>query len=172
MAAERTHENLVPADVSPQQKLTASRMALIRHMSGNMNAPVALPDGLQEGNGESLVGKQQSSFESGSWGLLKLGIRAWWHQQPAHLALAVVQPMLQRYATRKPFQLLVISAAAGAVIVALKPWRLMSLGGLALAALKSSEFSGFVASVLSSRENEGSSRTDKKKSSDQRKTTL
>jgi len=38
---------------------------------------------------------------------------------------------------------------AGAAAVAFKPWRLVSLGGVLLAALKSSEISGTLLSMLS-----------------------
>ena len=87
---------------------------------------------------------------SGTLGLLKRGLRTWWRHHPAHFAVSVAQPVLGRYARQNPFRLLAISAGVGAALVVLKPWRLVSMGGIALATLKSSEFSGLLMSVLSS----------------------
>jgi hypothetical protein len=61
----------------------------------------------------------------------------------------VAQPLLGRYAHSSPFRLLAISAGVGAALVIIKPWRLVSMGGIALATLKSSEFSGLLMSMLS-----------------------
>jgi hypothetical protein len=58
--------------------------------------------------------------------------------------------VLGNYAREKPLQLLGIAAVAGAAAVAFKPWRLVSLGSVLLAALKSSEISGALLSMLSS----------------------
>jgi hypothetical protein len=65
-------------------------------------------------------------------------------------AFNLAQPVLGNYAREKPFQLLGIAAVAGAAAVAFKPWRLVSLGSVLLAALKSSEISGALLSMLSS----------------------
>jgi hypothetical protein len=87
-------------------------------------------------------------------GLLKRGLRTWWRQHPANFAVSVAQPLLGRYASQSPFRLLAISAGVGAALVVIKPWRLVSLGGIALAALKSSEFSGLLSSMLASQPDE------------------
>ena len=57
--------------------------------------------------------------------------------------------MLETYARRKPLQFLGIAAAAGAVIVVARPWRLISATGLVMALLKSSQLSGLVMSAMS-----------------------
>ena len=64
-------------------------------------------------------------------------------------ALDVAKPLLGKYAEEKPFQLLGVAAAAGAAVVLLRPWRLVSLTGLTVTALKSSQFSRLLLSLLS-----------------------
>jgi hypothetical protein len=61
----------------------------------------------------------------------------------------MARPLIGRYAEEKPLQLLGIAAVAGAAAVVLKPWRLVSLGSVLLATLKSSEISGALLSMLS-----------------------
>ncbi|MEE1653956.1 MULTISPECIES: hypothetical protein [Brachymonas] len=50
-------------------------------------------------------------------------LQAWWARHPAKLALTVGTPLLERYAKRKPLQVLAIAAAVGAAVVVLRPWR-------------------------------------------------
>ncbi|MCJ7799418.1 MAG: hypothetical protein MUP33_06600, partial [Polaromonas sp.] len=91
---------------------------------------------------------QSGPAYGGKWHVFKRAMRTWWRHHPVNVALSVAQPVISRYAAEKPFKLLAIAAGAGAVTVALRPWRLVSLGGLLLATLKSSELSNVVLSVL------------------------
>ena len=50
-------------------------------------------------------------------------VRRWQHH-PAHVALQVGQPLLQRAARKRPFQLLAGAAALGALVVLARPWRM------------------------------------------------
>ena len=50
-------------------------------------------------------------------------LNAWWRRHPMHMVLEVGEPVLQQYARRRPYQLLALSAAAGALIVLARPWR-------------------------------------------------
>lgn len=137
-----------------RQRLAASRSELVRYMSGNSRSMPGAPRASEEQHDASDQGAQRSTASLGIWRLLKLGIGSWWRHHPANMAVAVATPLLRRYAERNPFQLLALSAASGAAVVLFKPWRLISLGGLALTALKSAEFSGLVASLLSSKDAE------------------
>lgn len=143
---------------SATQRLVDSRKKLVRYMSqgsvGNMS--LASPSEEKEKTID-FTEARQPTVVLGTWNLIKLGANKWWRHHPANIALAVTSPLLKRYAERKPFQLLTISAGAGAAMVLLKPWRLVSIGGLALTALKSSEFSTLVASLLTAKEEENSS---------------
>lgn len=142
------------ARLSPQERLAASRKALVRHMSRDARSDEADTDrqtAQEAAHAESSGASPSSSgFSSGTLRLFKRGLRTWWRHHPAHFAVSVAQPLLGRYASQSPFRLLAISAGLGAALVVIKPWRLVSMGGIALATLKSSEFSGLLMSMLSS----------------------
>jgi hypothetical protein len=57
--------------------------------------------------------------------------------------------MVERYAKANPLQLIGLSAVGGAVLVIAKPWRLISVTGVLVAALRSTQMSSLIASVLS-----------------------
>lgn len=77
-------------------------------------------------------------------------VRAWWRNHPVSVALDVAKPVVGRYAEAHPFKLLVVAAAVGAAAVVIRPWRLVSVGGLALAAVKSAAVPGVLMSLFSS----------------------
>lgn len=79
---------------------------------------------------------------------MKQALATWWHHHPAHMAMDVAKPMLGSYAKSHPVKLMGIAAGVGALAVVLKPWRLVSLGGLLIAAIKSSDLSGAALSML------------------------
>lgn len=128
--------------LTPQERLANSRRAILRHLTRNRKTPDD-----QIGNAPSDM-EQSGEAAGGKWNVFKRAMRTWWHHHPVNVALAVAQPVISRYAAEKPFKLLAISAGVGAATVAIRPWRLVSLGGLLLAALKSSELSNLVLSVL------------------------
>jgi ElaB/YqjD/DUF883 family membrane-anchored ribosome-binding protein len=57
--------------------------------------------------------------------------------------------MLEKYAAENPLKLVGIAAAIGAAVVIAKPWRLISVTGVLIAALRSTQMSSLVASFLS-----------------------
>jgi hypothetical protein len=132
-------------EASPQERLANSRRAIVRHMSRDSrsrdDADSPNPDEIEQ---------RSSSSASGTWGVVKHAIRAWWHHHPVSVAYDLARPAIGHYAQDKPFKLLGIAAGVGAAAVLFRPWRLMSLGGVLLATLKSSELSGALHSVLSS----------------------
>jgi hypothetical protein len=75
-------------------------------------------------------------------------LRTWWRQHPASVGLDLARPMLSSYAARKPVQYLGIAAATGALLVLVRPWRLVSATGLLVALLKSSQLSSLVMSAM------------------------
>lgn len=75
-------------------------------------------------------------------------VRSWWRHHPASMGLELVTPALSAYAARKPVQYLAIAAAAGAVVMLVRPWRLISVTGLIVAIVKSSQLSSVVMSAM------------------------
>lgn len=149
-----TNEGTQSREVDARQRLTASRSQLMRHMSGDLHGA---PDSSLQLNGVfGNRGDESTDRMNGGpsiWQLVKIGLSRWWRHHPANVAAAVASPLLHRYADRKPFQLLAIAAATGAVVTIVKPWRLISVGGLASATLRSKEFSELVSSLLTSGDN-------------------
>ena len=65
-----------------------------------------------------------------------------------HLVIDIGRPFLNNYARDKPLQLLGIAAGSGAAAVLVKPWRLVSVTGLAVAVLRSTKLSSTLLSLL------------------------
>jgi hypothetical protein len=139
------HRFMTTSILSAQQRLAASRQAIVRDMNREEDpeAGATAPEGSNEDIMESGI-----DASSGSWDLVKQVATSWWRAHPAHLALDVAKPMMQGYAQEQPVKLLGIAAATGAALVVLRPWRLISLTGVALALLKSTEVSGIVQSLM------------------------
>lgn len=92
---------------------------------------------------------EQAAPGSGWWPTLRHAARVWWRYHPARAAADLAQPALQVYARAHPVRLIGIAAVAGAAIVIARPWRLVSLTGLLVAALRPTELSAVVLSLLS-----------------------
>jgi hypothetical protein len=136
---------MTTSHLSAQQRLAASRLAIVRDMKREDDPDNGAP-GLEHSNEDIIESGIDAS--SGSWDLVKQVAGSWWRSHPAHLALDVAKPMMQGYAQDQPVKLLGIAAATGAALVVLRPWRLISLTGVALALIKSTEVSGIVQSLM------------------------
>lgn len=135
-------------DQTPQERLASSRRAILRHMTRNHQS-------LEDQTGPDIGERTESGDgSSGKWALFKRAARTWWRSHPVHVALDVAKPVIGRYAAENPIKFLAIAAGVGAVAVVLKPWRLVSLGGLLLATLKSSGLSNVALSMLYSAPND------------------
>jgi hypothetical protein len=93
-----------------------------------------------------------SSTENGfNWGaLVEAGLSSWWREHPLYAGALLVKSATMEVAQRKPLQLVAVAAVAGAAIVLLRPWRLVSASALALSVWRSSNFSGMTSDVLQS----------------------
>ena len=60
--------------------------------------------------------------------LLKVGAETWWRNHPLSVGVAIVSPIATRYVKQKPATALALAAAAGAILVLIRPWRLLSAG--------------------------------------------
>jgi hypothetical protein len=86
---------------------------------------------------------------AGWLGRLQYAVRMWWRYHPAQMAVEVASPVLGAYARAKPVQVLAICAAAGALLVFARPWRLISITTILVAIFKSSQLSHVLLSALS-----------------------
>lgn len=133
---------------SPQARLAASRKALVRQMARtDGRSAYDSPDDPIASNGATATARLNGE-RSSTWQIFTQAVMAWWHHHPVQVAVDIGRPFLSNYARDKPVQLLGISAGVGAALVLVKPWRLVSLTGLALAALKSTNLPHTLLSML------------------------
>ena len=138
-----------------ERRLAASRQALFRYVNRDAAQPAAAtqpqsrhaPNPTQIDNDEERIDDDNSQPMS-VWAVSKKAGRIWWHYHPARTALAVVEPLMGAYAERHPWKLLGMAAGAGALAVVTRPWKLISVTGLALATLRSSQVSAVIASLV------------------------
>lgn len=131
-------------ELTPQERLAISRKAIVRHMNRHHRETEELSD-------EDFDDADETRPAShGTLSIIKHAARVWWHRHPASAAAELARPLLSDYARGHPFKLLGISAAVGAAVVVIRPWRMMSVGGLVVAAVKSSGLTNTLVSMLSS----------------------
>ena len=86
---------------------------------------------------------------AGWFGHLRHAVRTWWRYHPAHMAVDLATPLMRNYARRKPGQLLLISLGVGAALTFARPWKVISIGTLLVALLKSSQLSSLLMAAMS-----------------------
>ena len=139
---------LLPIELTPQERLAISRRAIVRHMNRHHRDVEDRFDGqadVPNGNGSKMVSLKQGIFSK-----ITYAARMWWHRHPASAAVELANPLLSEYARVHPFKLLGISVAAGAALVVVRPWRMVSASTLLVAAIKSSGLSNTLLTMLSS----------------------
>ncbi len=140
---------MTPTPDSPQARLAASRKALVRQMArDDGRAGNEEPNGLRGSRNGQTADAQTSTERSTMWQVLTQAVTAWWEHHPVQIAIDVGRPFLSNYARDKPLQLLGIAAGIGVAAVFVKPWRLVSVTGLTVAALKSTKLSSTLLSML------------------------
>lgn len=129
---------------TPQERLAASRQAIVRHMTRDSQSS----DSRNEREFDE-ADDAARTHAKGTWAVVRGAMRSWWRHHPASAAFDLARPVIDKLAQEQPFKLLGIAAGVGVAAVVLRPWRLVSLGGIALATLKSSQLSGVLLSMLS-----------------------
>lgn len=143
-----------------REQLAQTRRELLRHMQQARGD--AAPDpvdraGTREWDDDDLQqppsapqGGSGTGDDGSTWQHLRHSLGAWWHAHPAHLALEVARPVCEKYARDHPMKVVGLCAATGALLVLARPWRLISITGLLVAALKSTQMSALAAAMLRS----------------------
>jgi hypothetical protein len=117
--------------VPPPSPPARARLANDKALSVHVDHAAAIPRRIT----------RSRSQVSSTFGIVRHAFNAWWQFHPARAMGAIAEPFIEEFAERRPFRLLAISMVAGAAIAVVRPWRLISVGGIALAALKSSRVS-------------------------------
>ena len=134
-----------PTELTPQERLAISRKAIVRHMNRHHRA---IEDSVDDDIDEAA--ESGAAVQDGTLGKIKYAVRMWWHRHPASAAVELATPVLSDYAAVHPFRLVGISAIAGAAIVVIRPWRMVSASALLVAAVKSSGLTNTLITMLSS----------------------
>ncbi|MBX3588504.1 MAG: hypothetical protein KF796_17890 [Ramlibacter sp.] len=134
--------------MTPAQSLAASREAIARQLRGERPGPPHRPSQAGQVPDEE-ASTHGAPSRGGWWRLARRTLSIWWRHHPAHAAAQVARPALQAYAQDKPLQLIGVAASVGAAAVVLRPWRLISLGALVAATLKTSDLSTLLISLFS-----------------------
>ena len=134
-------------------KLARSRLAIIDHVHGRERrheprAAAEADDGLEPLGGAPPTRRRMPRGRGWLAGI-RYAAGTWWRHHPAHMALELGTPALQSYAQRHPARLLGAAAVIGAVVVLVRPWRLISLTTVLVAVVKSSQLSSVLMSALS-----------------------
>lgn len=163
MTPASTRPDAFTDTATPQQRLDTSRKRLINFMAQGEES-VSSPDTPHGNSTNYSTGNRSDSSKSqpknAALQTLTRTARAWWRHHPAKLALQIAEPVLDKYAQDKPFQLLGIAAATGAAIVLVRPWRLVSVTGLLLTTLKSSGLANVALSLVSGQPRQSPPRQD------------
>lgn len=133
--------------LDPKARLAASRAALLAELSGD--TPGKRPDVHQPIDGEQRSAQASGWLATVPW--LPLGRRVaerWWRRHPANAMLQLARPALERRAREQPAQLMLAAAATGAVLVVVRPWRLLSATALLAMVLKTSDVADVVTTLM------------------------
>ena len=81
--------------------------------------------------------EQAPAAQASMWQVLGYkAFKAWWARHPAHTALQLAQPALQSYAREHPVAVIGGGLVLGSALYVLRPWRLLSVGTLAMLVLR------------------------------------
>jgi hypothetical protein len=163
------------APLTPQQRLSLSRRALVRQLNGvsephedqHYRPTQAAEDELEYAHTEAAAALPPLGEPSGRpaglsgnvwFSMGRSVVQRWWQRHPAQAVGQLARPLLESYARKQPAKLMAIAAAAGAVVVLVKPWRLLSVTAVLAAVLKTSDVADVVNTLM--QKNSSSPRKD------------
>lgn len=144
-AGQAHTEHRAAAPVQAAQPAAATEPRPPGQPPGAQEIPPPLPDG---SNPAAQHEQRARELFGGRFKALGEAGRDYWQHHPARLVVELATPALSSYAQKHPMRFLALSAGAGALIYLARPWRLISLTGLAVAALRSPQLSGALISAL------------------------
>jgi hypothetical protein len=144
--------------LTPQQRLAISRRALVRQLHGGDDAHddrylASEPDddleyAHQDASAAS-AHEPRSHGRGNVWGSVARSVaQRWWRRHPAHAVGQLARPLLEHYARKEPAKLMAAAAATGALLVLVKPWRLLSVTAVLAAVLKTSDVADVVNTLM------------------------
>lgn len=151
--------------LTPQQRLSLSRRALVRQLNGisetrddRHHLPTqTAEDELEYAHHDAAAalpphGEHKERFrglKGNIWFSMGRSVaQRWWQRHPAHAVGQLARPLLESYARTQPAKLMALAAATGAVAVLVKPWRLLSVTAVMAAVLKTSDVADVVNTLM------------------------
>ena len=122
-----------------RERLQRTRQALLQHMGHDRYR-----------HAEAGPERQAHAPAAGAdtWTQLRVAWQLWWRAHPGHLALTLAEPALAAYGRAHPLKLLALSAATGAALVLVRPWRRVSAARLLALGLRAAPLSELAAVLL------------------------
>lgn len=144
------------SSLTPQQRLAISRRALFseldyerdevrQHAEHGSEDPDLFPS--------PVVRRPKSTGLLAGFPMLAVARNVgerWWRRHPANAMVQLGRPVLARYARRQPVKLIAYAAGTGALLMILRPWRLLSVTALAAAVFKTSDVADMVTTLMQS----------------------
>ena len=136
--------------LTPQQRLAISRRALVAQLQGREHRaynrePIDEPVdemAAQRPRPETIIDRV-------AWASVARNVvQRWWRRHPANAAGQLARPLIERYAREQPAKLIAAAAGAGALIVLIRPWRLLSITAVLAAVLKTSDVADLVTTMM------------------------
>jgi hypothetical protein len=142
--------------LTPQQRLAISRRALFRELDYGPEEATSIPlseDGHNAPESAPFVRQRTSDGFLSGFPVVAIARNVgerWWRRHPANAMVQVATPMLARYARKQPAKLMAYAAGTGALLVILRPWRLLSVTALVAAVFKTSDVADMVTTLMHS----------------------
>jgi ElaB/YqjD/DUF883 family membrane-anchored ribosome-binding protein len=135
---------------TPEQRLAANRERLVSYMTLGHEASSHQDAPLGDRSRDPAVPRKNAALQT-----LLHTVKAWWTHHPAKMALEIAEPVLNKFAKDKPYQMLGIAAVVGAATVLVRPWRVVSFTSLLLATIKSTGLGNVVLALVRSQPKQG-----------------
>lgn len=139
----------VPAEresLTPQQRLAASRRALVAQLQGREHRAY---DREPVDEAAAQRTRRETIIDRVAWAsVARNGVRRWWRRHPANAVGQLARPLIERYAREQPVKLIAAAAGTGALVVLIRPWRLLSVTAVLAAVLKTSDVADLVTTLM------------------------
>ncbi|MGJ7520326.1 hypothetical protein ACSFA0_07495 [Variovorax sp. LT1P1] len=133
--------------LTPKQKLALSRAELLEAMGYHDIAP-------SDAVAPQLVSaREPRSGVPAPAPTTRRGVLArWWSRHPLNSAVDLGRPFLENMAERQPGRLMAYGVGTGALLMVVKPWKLLSLATVLSLAFRTSDLTGLIAGAFGAHE--------------------
>ena len=134
--------------LTPQERLAISRRALVAQLQGRERRAYDREPGPAD-EAAAQQPRRETIIDRIAWASVARNVvQRWWHRHPANAAGQLARPLIERYGREQPVKLIAAAAATGALIVLIRPWRLLSITAVLAAVLKTSDVADLVTTLM------------------------